>query len=372
MANDEGIPAKVSEVLATLEDRELAERLRKVYEGAASAVARLGLMDLVKYETDTIEDGPDLALWNEMAPVVGGTLMEVNALLSTLKEEFVEQPEETDGPRATADQAMRLTAKYLGEEVGKLGQSIRSPSVMSDRWNLLGHLQGFRSRIRERVGDMVYESVSAFADVQRQEVVPGHGEDVQAAVTARATGADLARVVRQRIAKVKEAEREDVEWNAQQLVKELELFAKTAAYKVLWSRDKQQIIAFRKEVGALVGSPTLTQQQLLAVLEPFGAFVEGLQKINQRQILKQHDRETWASCGVKLENAEQMADIDPETSRKLLGEAIGSAMGLYGRDAKLDSFLRKTKKMPVSQLKREEIRPSLELFRELLSNIDIG
>lgn len=369
---DEGIPAKAIEVLATIEDPDFAERLRRVYEAAASTVAKLGLMDLVKYESDTIEDGPDLALWNEMAPVVGGTLMDVNALLNAIKEEFVKQPEETDGARGAADQAMRQTARFLGEEVAKLGQSIRSPSVMSDRWNLLGHLQGFRSRIRERIGEMVYDSISPFGDVQREEVVPGHAEDVQAAVTARATGADLARVVRQRIHKVKEAEREDIQWNAQQLAKEMELFCKTAAYKGMWSKDKQEIIAFRRTVGELVASATLTQQDLLRALEPFGEFVDGLQRINQRQILKQHDRETWAACGVKLETSEQIAEFDPDTAKKLLGEAIAAAMGLYGRDPKLDSFLRKTKKMPVTQLKPEEIRPSLELFRELLANIDIS
>ncbi len=178
--------------------------------------------------------------------------------------------------------------------------------------------------------------------------------------------------MRARVEKIREAEREDVQWNAQQLEKEMESFAKTAAYRALWSRDKKVILEFRRALSELAPRGNLAQPELLALVAPFGDFVQSLERVNLRAILQGHDREAWAAIGVKLELAEQLLGSDEAQVRKLFGEAVTVAYSLYGRDAQLDGFLRKAKKAPVNALPEPELQISLEAFRELISNLPIG
>ncbi|HEX8704481.1 MAG TPA: hypothetical protein VF815_36960, partial [Myxococcaceae bacterium] len=87
------IAPRLEQILQTLPDPAFAARLRKVYAAAAQAIARLSDMDLVKYETDSTDTGgADLSLWEEMAPVIRDTVMDVNALLNVIREQFPAQP----------------------------------------------------------------------------------------------------------------------------------------------------------------------------------------------------------------------------------------------------------------------------------------
>ena len=53
---------------------------------------------------------------------------------------------------------------------------------------------------------------------------------------------DLIRVMGSRMEKIADAEPEDVQWNAQQLEKELDIFGKTPAYRALRAQDKRKVI----------------------------------------------------------------------------------------------------------------------------------
>ncbi|RKH39234.1 hypothetical protein D7V93_40495, partial [Corallococcus llansteffanensis] len=77
---------RLEEILQSLPDRAFAARLRAVYLAAAQAILRLSDLDLVKYETPVVDASPDLSLWEEMAPVIRDTVMDVNALLNVIRE----------------------------------------------------------------------------------------------------------------------------------------------------------------------------------------------------------------------------------------------------------------------------------------------
>ncbi|RJS16381.1 hypothetical protein DRW03_31065 [Corallococcus sp. H22C18031201] len=361
---------RLDEILQGLADRDVAERLRKVYLAAAHAIARLSDLDLVKYESPVVDSSPDLSLWEEMAPVIRDTVMDVNALLNVIREQF---PTATPHSATSRDAAGLLqdAMAMLAQGVTQLGEAMRNPSVVSDRWVLLAEIQRTRARFREQMSSLVFESVSTFGDVTRAQVVPGHEAEVKAAVTVRAITADLARIVSARLAKVREAEPEDVQWNAQQLQTELDAFGRTAAYRNLRAQDKRRIVEMRAGVGQLAIRANPTREELLVLMEELDAFVRGLSGVNQRQLLIIHDREVWASCGVRLERALSLVPTDAVGAARTLAEAAAAGQALYGRDAALDAFLRKARKLAFAQLSLEDLRATIASFQGLLAQLDV-
>jgi hypothetical protein len=373
---------RLEEILQSLSDRAFAERLRRVYSAAGQAIARLSDLDLLKYETAHVDDSPDLSLWEEMAPVIRDTVMDVNALLNVIREQFSAQPvagrpgaplTATVETRRAKDASELLQGwmQQLAQGITQLGEAMRNPAVVSDRWTLLAELQRLRARFREQIGNLVFESASAFGPVTRQQVVPGHEAEVKAAVMVRALVADLARIVTSRVAKVREAEPEDVQWNAQQLQTELDAFGRTAAYRHLRAQDKRRVIEVRGKVGQLSIQENPRKPELLAAAEELDFFVRTLSNVNQRQVFITHDREVWAGCGVKLERAAGLLGSEPAAAARLLAEATASAQSLYGRDARLDTFLRKARKTQLAQLTGPELRSTLESLQSLLAGLDV-
>lgn len=367
------LASRLEQILQSLPDQAFAGRLRKVYAAAAQAIARLSDMDLVKYETETTETGADLSLWEEMAPVIRDTVVDVNALLNVIREQFPVQPQagSADTKARDASAALQEGMTQMAQQITQLGEAMRNPSVVSDRWMLLAEVQRFRSTFREHIGNLVFASISTFADVARKEVVPGYAEDVKAAMTVRAIVADLGRLLAARLAKVRNAEPGEVQGNAQQLQNELDAFGRTAAYRGLRAQDKRHIIELRGKVGPLAAMPTPPKAELLEVMEQLEALVRSLAAVNQRQVLITNDREVWAACGVRLERAMGLMDSDPAGAARLLAEAAVYGQSLYGREANLDAFLRKARKTNLAALTGEELRATLEQLQGLLAHLEL-
>ena len=384
---------RLEQLLQTIPDRSFAERLRKVYVAAAKAVTQLADMDLVKYENTGTERAPDLSLWEEMAPVIRDTVVEVNRMLDVLREHFppprrggladviqqtLEEAGEAPEPgpmrrMESAERALQAVGEQLVQQVAALRERMRSPALVSDRWNLLADVQRFRSRLRETLGDLVYLSISAFAYVHRADVVPGFREEVEGAVMVRAAVADVIRLIAARLKSAEEAEPEDVQWHAQHIERDLDTFGRTAAYKVLRAQDKRVVIEFRREIGRIAARENAAKLELTMALRPFAAFVQSLRTVvNQRELLIAHDREVWASCGVKLERAEAWAAKDPTTAAAAFEDAAKAAMELYGRDPPLDAFLRKVRKGQVAGLSGDSLLKELEGLRELLASLPMS
>lgn len=366
---------RLEEILQSLPDRAFSARLRAVYLAAAQAISRLSDLDLVKYETPVVDASPDLSLWEEMAPVIRDTVMDVNVLLNVIREQFPGAPPSAPPPsRPGPGDVPGLLQDAMGklaQSITQLGEAMRNPSVVSDRWQLLAEIQRFRADYREQMSQLVFESASAFGEVSRAQVVPGYEAEVKAAVTVRAITSDLSRIVAARFGKVRDAKPEEVLWNAQQLQTELDAFGRTAAYRNLRAQDKRKIVEARAEVGALATQTAPDQRELLTVAEALDALVRSLSAVNQRQLLILHDREVWAACGVRLERALMQSKKDPVASAKALAEAAVSAQALYGRDATMDAFLRKARKLKLATLTGPELLSTIESFQAQLAQLDV-
>jgi hypothetical protein len=386
------LPNKLQSLLESLPDRAFAARLEKVYLAAAHATARLTDMDLLLYDSNQSEEqsSADLSLWEAMAPVVGETVMDVNALLIVIRATFgagggnlgnlLDEAVGVGGMDPGQDPASRMqfvervvgaARDSLEGQVAKLGTTIRSPQVVSDRWNLLTELQAFRSRFREQIGNLVFDTAAAFDYVQRHEVVPGHSDEVKSAITVRAMATDLARVLGARLSKISEAKTGDVQGIALQLEKEMDTFGRTAAYKALRAQDKRAVIEMRQRLRGLVQVPGLQKSDLQALVHEYLGLIQSLVANLNPALLRENDQQVWAAVGVGLEQAQSLLDTAPDQAAANLAAVIQVGQGLYGRDDKLDNFLRKTRKVALTELGGVELAATLDAYRELISNLAI-
>ncbi|MBM4782319.1 MAG: hypothetical protein GQE15_31975 [Archangiaceae bacterium] len=357
------LPPRLGALLALESDQSFAGRLGRVLEAAARAIDKLGDLELIKYEDAPIDASADLSLWEELAPVVGSTIADVNALLAELASQFPEGELEVDERHARVDEALQRGATELRTEVTAFGMRVRDPSVVGDRWNLISELQSFRYRFRDRIGAMVFDGAQQLADCRRREVDPGYDEELAATLVVRSTTADLRRLMRSRIHKVSEAGPEDVEWNARQIEKELNAFGRTAAWRALRAHDKKAILEFRTRLKE-ISQPDLNKLDLLSLLEPFVEFCDNFDAINRRELLIQHDQEVLATMGVTLERAVN-AGTDADAFQAFT-EAVGVAQAMYGKNGDFDGYLRKLRKTPVTV---ETVRAEVEQFLVIMANL---
>jgi hypothetical protein len=357
------LPPRLGALLALETDQAFAARLARVLEAGARAIDKLGDLELIKYEDAPIDASADLSLWEVLAPVVGATIADVNALLSELGSQFPEG-ELLGHPKHTAiDEVLRKGAQELRGGVTAFGMRVRDPAVVGDRWNLISELQSFRYRFRDQIGALVFEVALQLGDCHRHDVDPGYEEELAATLVVRSTTADLRRLMRARMHKVSEAEVEDVEWNAKQIEKELNAFGRTAAWRVLRAQDKKVILEFRTRLTELM-VPELGKLDLLAALEPFVEFCDDFEAINQRELLIQHDQEVMATMGVELERASNSSsDVE---SLEAFEHAIGLAQTMYGRNGDFDLHLRKLRKTPPTP---QTVRAEVEQFLMIMANV---
>ncbi|MDQ3266083.1 MAG: hypothetical protein M3Y59_20915 [Myxococcota bacterium] len=387
------LPPRLLEILRGLQDHGYASRLERVYLAAALAVDGLSDMDVVKYETAVLDESPDLSLWEEMAPVIRDTVMDVNALLTIIRTEFPQQPQgglaETlsramdeavghngGSPEARRAQeaasALQRAMAQMAQQITELGEGMRNPAVVSDRWNLLATVQRFRTLFRQEIGALVYDSASAFGEVNRRDVIPGYAEDLASAVSVRSTVADLTRVVEHRKQKIAESAPEDVQWQAQQMARELDTFGRTAGYRSLRAQDKRLFLELRTRLGQVSEKGQPRTDEVSEVASEIVRLAVTMSQVNNRTLLIQHDREVFAATGVKMEQAEGVMTKNAPLAARLISEAVLSAQSLYGRDPELDAFLRKARKAPVSLQVGIELRNTLNEFRSLLAKVPIS
>ena len=383
----------LAQIISKLQDRAYAARLSRVYAAATQTIAKLSDMDLVGYETVVTDESPDLSLWEEMAPVIRDTVMDVNGFLSVIRAEFPQQPsggladtlskamDEAVGKGGGSPEARRATQaadglvramNQMAAQITELGETMRNPQVVSDRWNLLATIQKYRTLFRQEIGSLVYDSAAAFGEVNRRDVIPGYADDLAAAVSVRSTVADLFRVVTHRQQKVGECEPEDVQWQAQQFEKELDTFGRTRGYKALRAQDKRAFLELRAKVAKAAAKSNPRKDELNGLVAPVLELAKTMQQVNNRTILVQHDRELFAAIGVRLEQAEGALKKNPAGAAQLCSEAVLSAQSLYGRDAALDGFLRKARKTPVTSLPASEVPQTIEELRGLLASVQLA
>ncbi len=379
------LPPALESALSSVPESQ-ATRLRQLCHGAAHALARLTDLDLLQYESPVTADSLDLSTWEEMAPVVAGTLRDVNAFIDLVRTQLAAQPVSRgdglaslvedavldDAARARLEEVLKQAASQLFEQVQALGARVRDPSVVADRWNLLAEVQASRTRFREHIGTLVFDLVVPFADVERAEVVPGHAEEVAGAVAVRAAVADLRRVLEARATRLQQASAEDVQWHAQHLEAEMDAFGRTAPYRSLRAQDKRRLIEYRHEVRSMASVALPSKAEVGEVCHRVLELVRGLAVVNQRGLLRRHDHEVWARSGVKLEQAETLLGTDRRSAAVALAEAVEIAAGLYGRSEPLDDFLRRSRKQSLALVDAESVGRVIEEFRSLIAGLSLA
>ncbi|HEY3448999.1 MAG TPA: hypothetical protein VGK67_21740 [Myxococcales bacterium] len=366
-------------------DREFGERLRKVFEEGGRAIERLGTLSLDRYDELADMGSPDLSMWEKLAPVIRDTLMDINRLLSTVREQFpaeahsigdligdvLDGAQAGSGPEARSrlhqseatEQIQRL-GNMIAAEVSNLGERMRSPQVVSDHWNLLADLQDFRGKFRTLVGDLLYLSSSAFAPVSRTEVIPSYAEDLAESIAARRAVTDVARLMHVHATRMAAAQEPQVAEFVAALTKDLDAFGRSHPFGLLRAQDKRPFVEFRTQLRGFPGS--LARRELQSALEQFAQFTQGLSGINRRPILVEHDHERVAQCAVMLENVEQQRASDFTSALFLFADAVGKAQALYGRSPSLDAYLRRAKKRDLTGLSPETLAAEVEMLRGLL------
>lgn len=382
--SQDALPLRLQALLDSLTDRHLAERMERVYRAAAVAIDQLGHLNIVKYEPTTSEpDGADLSLWETMAPAMGDTLMDVNHLIHVIREQFPAPERETgreggwSPPPASADERLaqeveiifQACAERLARRVADLGERVRRPEVVTDRWALMTELQSFRLDFRSRIGDLVYLTAAALEDVGREEVVPGYALQMNAAVALRSAAVDLRRSLQGKLERVARTAPEGLPTLARQLEENLAAFATMPASLTMRTRDKRHLVELREQLREVASRPQAMGEELLRLLQPFLAVLERVAEELTNQVLTVHDRAVWAACGARLEQASMHLFLGSPGAERVLLQALERASELYGRSAAFDAFLRKSRRAPGQGLEDTELRETLEMFRERLATL---
>src|SRR5689334_23050802 len=226
----------------------IRERVTRLLLVAAQAILELADLDLVRHEADEERGGHTLALWEELAPVMGSTVQHVNEMIANASAQFPsaedeEAPDDLDaafGPGAAGpaaekppgsmeEEIARLVAAVcsgMRRDVARLGERLRNPTVMGDAWMLIQDLLEFRGRVRAALGELIYQVCSFVAEVDREGVIPGYLADLEASLTVRQATANLAFLFRGHARRVGSAEGDRVGAALQDALKDLHSFSR--------------------------------------------------------------------------------------------------------------------------------------------------
>ena len=377
------LDAALSKVL----DARLSHKLREVCVAGATAIERLTSIDLVKHEPTSSEgDSADLSLWEEMAPTVRDALVAANRLMAAMRGQF---PDIVDPPptpeklweswagattmevrlEVEVEAVMRAVHASLAEGARVLGERVRSPSLVSDRWNLLELLQTYRADLRREIGDLVFLIASGCTEVRREDVVPGFQADVAAMSKLRRTVADLLRSMVAKMARFSGAQSLELCKVAGRMEEDLRSFILMPASRAMLTEDKRMVARTRATLREAAGQADLQEAQLMAHLSPL---LEALEKVARRcteQVLIIQDRRTISTCGARLAEAELHRAKGSPGARRSLAQAIEAAEDLYGLDESLDAFIRDRRLHPVQEASEAELDKALADFRERLAGL---
>jgi len=385
------LPPIVDTVLRGVEEARLRVGLQAVLALAWRTSLRLRDLDLAGLEARPPgAPGADLALWEQAAPAAAESVAAVSGLVEAVDEQFAggrgrsadgpsdEAPEHAGGDvpdvpvtpeqrREAAVDALRTIATGLRMEVARFGERMREPGVVADRWNLLLGLQEFRGRCRAAIGEMVFAACSAFADVERPDVVPEYARDLAEALAVRQSIATLARAVWPLNARMKTAADGQQRPLLLAVRRELSLFEATTGYRWMRIGDKRLVVAFSRELDEVLSSRR-AGRDVQRMVEGFSTLLDSLGIVSRREILRGHDRAALAECGTLLEQASTHLEAgDGEAARGRLAAAGEVAARLFGRDRGVDDWVATRLRWPVRLLAEDAVAGSVEDLRHAVA-----
>jgi hypothetical protein len=387
---DQAVEARLLEVGQRFE-KGLRERVVRILLSSAQAILNLAELDLVRHEADEEQGGHKLALWEELAPVMGGTVEQVNELIASATVEFPRPPEKDEvddldaafGPSKPEDQEVdeepqsteveiaKLVAGVcsgMRRDVAHLGERLRNPQVVSEPWMLISDLLEFRGRVRAGLGELIYQVCSFVAEVDRENVVPGYTAELEDGIIVRQATSNLAFLFRGHTKRIGAATDDRIIASLHDALKDLHAYSRTRALPALRTSDKRIFLETRATLYQLFKVTPPRSREIKDAVENLARFLDSMSVVSRRENLRLHDRAQLASAGRHLEAA-QFNISRPEVARGDMVGAVRAATALYGRDAQLDAYLRAQRHFPVDWLHDPEIAIEIERFAALLAGI---
>lgn len=367
------LPPALDAVLDGFEDKLLGSRLRAVHRAASTAIESLSYLNLVKYEPTSAEEGSaDLDMWERMAAPVAETVALVSTAQNAMRSHF---PRAFDRPGAFDPQTevsdwraseeiesiIGAINRRLQYELDSVRNDLRRPEVISSRWRLLSELQEIRAGLRRQLGDLVFLTTNALTHAQREAIVPGRQNEVSRTAQLRRAIADLAHTVRDQGTGVGSEAPKMVD----AVLKGLMTLAGESSWNMLSVEVKRSLIALRDELDE-PKAKSLDVGALQAVFAPSLGRLEAL--LGQLTLsLDSHDREAWAQTSERLEQVQLHLDLGSTGGARIFSEALEVVESLYGRDARLDTWLISARALVERRLAEAELREELGRFKEQLS-----
>ena len=367
----------------------LEDRVEQLLQAAKEATRQLHEVDLVQFEADAEEGSHTLAVWEEVAPVMGETVESVNRVIAVAQKTFPPPPEKDaadnldeafapsrgeDLPEAELVEPLeqelaRMVAAVCGalrRDVARLGERLKNPAVVADPWNLIGDLLEFRGRLRAGIGEMIFDVASRVDEVERADVVPGYAEDLAQALLLRQAATNLAFLFRGHAKRVAAAADDRITAALGDALRDVHAFSRSRALQGLRTSDKRIFLEARAQLHQLVREKPAKVREIRQAVENLARFLDSLSVISRRENLRLHDREQLAAAGRALESARERL-ARPGVARVALAQAMRGAMSLYGRDAQLDTYLRAQRHFPVEWLADPEVGPEIDRLSMLLA-----
>lgn len=390
--DDDALPItrRLSVVAERFEDG-LRPRVGRLFQAAKDATRQLAEVDLVRFEVDAEEGTHSLAVWEELAPVMAQTVESVNRLIAVANEVFPspEEPaaldnlDEAFGPSGgrprpetevveSQEQGIGRTVLAvcgaLRQDVARLGERLRNPTVVADPWNLVADLLEFRGRLRAGIGEMIFDIAARVDELTRADIVPGYAEDLVQAALLRQAATNLAFLFRGHAKRIAQSPDDRIGAALQDAFRDVHAFSRTRALQSLRTPDKRIFLEARAQMHQLGREKPPRPREIREAVENMARFLESLSVISRRENLRLHDREQLAATGRALETARQRL-AQPARARIALIEAVRAASALYGRDAQLDAYLRSQRHFPADWLAEPEIPGEVERLASLLAAV---
>ncbi|MBK8010662.1 MAG: hypothetical protein IPK13_04890 [Deltaproteobacteria bacterium] len=361
--------ARAVKAIEAIEDALLREHVVVALEICSDALKVVDDLDLTSYEMSPLES-EDLSLWREVGPrvrhmlwIVGdagdrlqaifpgpGTPAEgiaaapeidLDAAFSMMEAGNVPEPiRDHRGleidlivQRVNVDrqdslgESITSLASMLKEDFTRFGARLQNPSVLKDKWALLGELQELHSKCSECLEAIVATLVQAFVDEDITVLLPRYTDAALRAARLRSAVVDLAYDVQRVQDAIEKLDRSQAKVFHEYMVQRMDHFVSLPTYRHLRPGDRKEFILFRIFLFNW-GEGESSTQILREQVEGFSKFLEVMRAINQRRELVSHDRRYLAAVQTVLQS-----NLDTSRAKPYL-EMV------YGRSQRLDEMIR--------------------------------
>lgn len=339
-------------VVVEVADPSLQGRIVEALQSCIGTLKSVDGIDLSPQELADLET-PNVAAWEALAPEVRNVLVAVRRTADSLGRLFpadsaVQQADSdfsfadfgavehsvdeivrganSDGKESISE-GVRMLANVLEQEIIGLGQKLRNPAVVGDRWFLLAELHQFLNQCAQCLEAVVATILNALTPEALDEVLPRYVDATNRAARLRMLVTDLCWDMDQLNVAIAHASDDELSILAQGIAARLNAFSSTVGYKSLSPSDKRAIILFRIFLNGWEkkGSDAAMMRN---EVEGFCKFLALMRQLNWNESLAEHDRNRLSTIRGALASGTALPGV------------ISSLMTVYGRSDPLDDRIR--------------------------------